>query len=65
MAGTSGSCGTPWYHKLVFSSPGFPSDPTRNIVVIWVKIFQTELKVEICSKSLVRAIDEVLLIKFS
>ena len=29
------------------------------------QIFQTELMVEICSKSLVRAIGKVLLIKFS
>ena len=29
---------------------------TRNIMVIWVKIFQTEVMVEIYSKSLVRAI---------
>ena len=29
------------------------------------KFFQTELMVEICSKSLVRAIGKVLLIKFS
>ena len=41
------------------------SDPTRSIVVIWVKFFQTELMVEICSKSLVRAIGKVLIIKFS
>ena len=30
---------------------------------IWVSFFQTELMVEICSKSLVRAMGEVLLIK--
>ena len=40
-------------------------DPTCSIVVIWVNIFQTELMVKICAKSLVRAIDKVLLIKFS
>ena len=34
-------------------------------MVIRVKIFQTELIVEICSESLVRAIGKVLLIKFS
>ena len=27
----------------------------HNIVVIWVNVFQTELMVEICSESLVRA----------
>ena len=40
-------------------------DPTRSIVVIWVKYLQTELMVEIYSKSLVRAIGKVLLVKFS
>ena len=39
--------------------------PTRSIVVIWVKFFQTELMVKICSKSLVRAMGKVLTIKFS
>ena len=38
---------------------------TRSIVVIQVNIFQTELIVEIYSKSLGRAIGEVLLIKLS
>ena len=38
-------------------------EPTRSIVVIWVKIVQTELMVEICFKSLVRAIGKVLLMK--
>ena len=42
-----------------------PSDPTRSIVVIWVNFIQTELMVKIHSKSLVRAIGEVLLMKFS
>ena len=38
----------------------------RSIVVIWVNRFQTELMAEkIYSKSLVRAIGKVLLIKFS
>ena len=32
---------------------------------IWVKIFQTEVMVEIFSKSLVRAIGKVLPMKFS
>ena len=41
------------------------SDPTCSIVVIQVKFVQTELMVEICSESLVRAIDKVLLMKFS
>ena len=41
------------------------SEPTRSIVVIWVINFQTELVVEIYSKSLVRAIGKVLLMKFS
>ena len=41
------------------------SDPTHSIVVIWVNFFQTELMVVICSKSLVRAIGKVLLMKFS
>ena len=34
-------------------------------MVMWVNIFQTELMVEIHSKSLVRAIAKVLLMKFS
>ena len=38
---------------------------TRSIVVIWDNFFQTELRVEICPKSLVRAIGKVLLIKLS
>ena len=43
-----------WYEK-----------PTCSIVVIWVKILQNELMVEIYFKSLVRAIGKVLLVKFS
>ena len=38
---------------------------TCSIVVIWVNFFQTELMVEIYSKSLVRTIGKVLLMKFS
>ena len=39
---------------------------TQHSVFTWVNFFQIELMVEICSKSLVRAIDKVvLLIKFS
>ena len=34
-------------------------------MVIWVKDFQTELMVEICFASLVRAVGKVLLMKFS
>ena len=34
-------------------------------MVIWVTFFQTELMVEICSKSVVRAIGKVLLIKIN
>ena len=34
-------------------------------MVIWVRIVQTELMVEIYSKSLVRAIGKVLLMRFS
>ena len=41
------------------------SDPTHTIVVIWVNIFQTELTSENYSKSPVRAIAKVLLMKFS
>ena len=37
-------------------------EPTRSVVVIWVKHFQTELMVEIYSHILVRAIGDVLLI---
>ena len=40
------------------------SDPTLGIVVIWVKTVQAELMVEIYSKSLVRAIGKVLIMKF-
>ena len=36
-----------------------------SIVVKWVNFVQTELKVEICSETLVRAIGKVLLMKFS
>ena len=39
------------------------SDPTRNILVIRVKFFQTELMIEICYESLVRAIGKVLPMK--
>ena len=35
-----------------------------SMVVIWVNLFQIELMVEIYSKSLVRAIGKVLLVKF-
>ena len=35
------------------------------MVVIWVQNFQTEFMVEIYSKSLIRAIGKVLLMKFS
>ena len=41
------------------------SDPTHSIVVIWIKLFQTELMVEINSKSLVRAIGKILLVNLS
>ena len=41
------------------------SDPKRSIVVIRVNFFQTELMVEISSESLVRAIDNILLMKCS
>ena len=41
------------------------SNLTCSIVVIRVNFFQTELMVEICSGSLVRAISKVLLMKFS
>ena len=41
------------------------SDPTCSIVVIRINFFQTELTVAICSKSIVRAIGKVLLVKFS
>ena len=40
-------------------------EPTRSIVVISVKHFQTELMVEISSKILVRAIGKVLLMKLA
>ena len=39
-------------------------DTTCIIVVIWVFFFQTELLVEIYSKSLVRAISKILLMNF-
>ena len=48
-------------HVPVFSE----REPTRSMEVILVKNVQTELMVEICSKSPVRAIDKVLLMKFS
>ena len=38
---------------------------TQHAVVIWVIFFQTEFMIEICSKSLVRAIGKFLLIKLS
>ena len=40
---------------------GFQREPRRSIVVIWVKICQTELVAENYSKSPVRAIGKVLL----
>ena len=41
-------------------------EPTCSIVVIWVNNFQTEIMVEIYSKSLFRTIGKkVLLMKFS
>ena len=40
-------------------------ETTHSTVVIWVKNFQNELMIEIYSKSLVRAIFKVLLIKIS
>ena len=40
-------------------------DTTCSIVAVWVDIFQNELMLEIYSKSLVRAISKVLLMKFS
>ena len=40
-------------------------EPTRILMVIWVKILQTELTVEIYSKSQVRAIGKVVLMKLS
>ena len=39
--------------------------PKCTIMVIRVNFFQTELMVEICSKSLVRAVCQILLMKFS
>ena len=48
-----------WYHNTAYR------EPTRSIEVIWVHFFQTELMVEIYSKSLVRAIGKLLLMKFS
>ena len=50
----------PYYRVYVLGC-----DPTRSIVVIWVKNFQTEIMVEIYSKRLVRAIGKVLHMKFS
>ena len=41
------------------------SDTIRCTMVIWVKQIQNELIVEIYSKSLVRAIDNILCIEFS
>ena len=40
-------------------------EPTHIIVVIWVIFFQTELVAENYSKSPVRAIGKVLLMKFT
>ena len=48
-----------------FSLQNLLSDPTGSIVAIWVNFFQTELMVEIYSKSPVRAIGKVLLMKFT
>ena len=53
----------PYY--VMFFPLNFPWEPARSIVVIWVKHFQTGLMVEIYSKSLVRAIAKVLLMKLS
>ena len=51
------------YLMLLFSPT--LSDPTRSIVVIWVKNIQTESMAEIYSNSLVRAIGKVFLVKLS
>ena len=40
-------------------------EPTRSIVVIWVNNLQTELMVEIYSKSLVRAMGKIFHMKLS
>ena len=40
-------------------------DTARSTVVIWVNIFETELMVEIYSKSLVRTIGKVLRMTFT
>ena len=40
-------------------------EPKRSIVVIWIKKLQTELMVEIYSKSLVRAIGKIFHMKLS
>ena len=55
--------GSEQHEVLLFES--IQREPTCNIVVMWVKIFQTELMPEIYSKSPVRAIGKVLLVKFS
>ena len=53
------------FHFYVLNINISQSDPTLSIVVIWVNFFQTELMVERCSKSLVRAMGKVLLINCS
>ena len=51
--------------QILFRSNDTERDPTCSIVVIWVKNLQSELMCEIDSKSLVRAIGRILLMKFS
>ena len=53
------------YNDLGILNRGSSFEPTRSIVVTWVNLNQIEVMVEIYSKSLVRAIGKVLLIKFS
>ena len=54
------------YHYFLIKTNAVASrEPTRILMVIWVKKLQTELLVEICYKSLARAIVEVFLMKLS
>ena len=59
--------GRQWYPRNKSSFPrttiaiNIKREPTRILMVIWVKNLQTELMVEIYFKSLVRAIGKVFL----
>ena len=57
--------GSVWYSGTIQKVQCLERDTTHSTVVIRVKISQNEFMVEIYCKSLVRAIDKVLCVRFS